>query len=231
MSFENDTSFNDIDYEFLSQSGPEKASSVSLASKKITKSPLSESPSHSKSPKVRATRNLWKPHEDELLLKLYAKHGPKWTLIGNTIGGRTCKQVRDRYLNHINPEIDYAPFTPHEDLQLVSLQALLGSKWKEISERMPGRSPAQVKNRFYLYLNPNKKQNINSLSVSKNGSNSTIEMNIGSYTELAPNNTPPQFIPEEDIGFGFISYDQVDEAEPAPQFDIFQDFSNFLGSK
>jgi len=229
MSLENDSFFNDIDFEFASQTEPVETSPLLKTSKKIAKSPASESSNNSKSPKARAARNMWKPHEDELLLELFAKYGPKWTFIGQTIGGRTCKQVRDRYLNHIRPDIDNAPFTAQEDQQLVSLQALLGNKWKEISEKMPGRSPAQVKNRFYLYLGPQKKTNMTSLRITKNERNSSVEMNIGSSSEF-------YFFEDKDIGFDFISFNQASESQQinqgdaVPQYDIFQDFgfSNFL---
>jgi len=148
---------------------------------------------------------MWKPYEDELLLELYAKHGPKWTFIGNTIGGRTCKQVRDRYLNHIRPDISYAPFTLQEDQNLVKLHADIGHKWKEIAEKMPGRSPAQVKNRFYLYLNPHKKMNIPTVSHSSNGIK--VEEIKQKKNEV--------YFSGEDFGFGFISYDQeqINETE------------------
>ena len=208
LPLENEVYFTNSDFEFLSETEPEKTSPLLKTSKKISKSASSESSNNSKSPKARASRNMWKPHEDELLLELYAKYGPKWTYIGNTIGGRTCKQVRDRYLNHIRPDISYAPFTPQEDQQLHVLHAQFGHKWKQIAEKMPGRSPAQVKNRFYLYLNPHKKMKNAFLS------HSLVGKNIG-FSQDPGQNQREVYFSGEDYGFGFISYEQEEQVNEA----------------
>jgi len=238
ISLENDASFSDIDYSSLTPTDTEIISGIHRNSKKIAKSPSSGALSPSKSPKTRATRNLWKPQEDELLLQLYAKHGPKWTLIGKSIGGRTCKQVRDRYLNNLQPDINNEAFTQEEDEKLLSLYGLLGSKWKEIASQMPGRTQSQVKNRYYLSMKGPRKPS--SLAVSKNASYTTISTTNGSCVELT--NNFEHFNLENDPGFGFISYSQTfgfglgpgqpknetkPEATSQPQFN----FSNFLGNQ
>lgn len=108
-----------ISYEnFLFQSDPnfyknedkadycDEPSTLSPHSKKICKKNKKEVENMPEAPKTRKVRNLWKKEEDVLLLELVAKYGPKWTLIGKTIGGRACKQVRDRYNNHLRPNIN-----------------------------------------------------------------------------------------------------------------------------
>ncbi len=131
----------------------------------------------------------------------------------------------------MRPDINNSPFTPQEDEVLVCLYNQLGSKWKDIAERMPGRTQAQVKNRFYLYLRPNKNSNVaslstlNTLSTLKTARNSSTEMNIGSSSES-------YFFEDKDLGFDFTNFNQVSEPQrdAVPQCDIFQDFdfSNFL---
>jgi len=120
-------------------------------SKKITKKlkPSDLSPQEIKS---RATRNPWKPYEDQLLIELVQRVGPQWTLIGKLIGGRSCRQVRDRYLNKLRPNINHGPFTLEEDEELTALYYGLGAKWSMIGEKMKGRTESQVKNRFYMVL-------------------------------------------------------------------------------
>jgi len=119
-----------------------------ILSKKIAKQ--AKSPSGDKKEKTK--KNLWTQAEDKLLIELIAQYGQKWTLIGRLIGGRKCKQVRDRYLNYLNPEIKTTPFTPEEDNQLISLFNKMGNKWKQIANNMTGRSESQVKNRYYRHL-------------------------------------------------------------------------------
>jgi len=171
-----------------------------INSKKISKKDKS-SPISAETPKARAVRNLWKSHEDELLVKLYAEHGPKWTLIGRLIGNRTCKQVRDRYLNNLRPNIKNEPFTQEEDEQLVALYYQFGTKWKQVASIMSGRTQSQVKNRFYLHLKDTLANfKINPFAVTKKDSAcsaSTVDTEYG----------------QEDAGFGFISYDK-EERKP-----------------
>jgi len=188
-----------------------KSQQLNQNSKKISKQPKSSSPSSTtKSPKGRAIRNLWKPHEDELLLKLYAEHGPKWTLIGRLIGGRACKQVRDRYLNNLRPNIKNEPFTPQEDEQLVSLYYQLGTKWKEIAEKMSGRTQAQVKNRFYLHLKDTLQNfKINPFAITKN--ESACSQSTVDTEHCASEDQSCDFVNSHsdlDMGFGFIQYNQ-----------------------
>jgi len=128
-----------------------KESGLLKQSKKITKE-LSDTPAKVSNKKPRTRRSLWKPHEDEKLLKLVAKYGQKWTEIGRKIGGRSCKQVRDRYLNNLRPNINTKPFSKEEDDKLISLYQNLGTKWKKIADQMPGRTESQVKNRFHIFL-------------------------------------------------------------------------------
>jgi len=156
---------------------PQTKTKGSVLSKKIAKTPKNSSPSDDASgaKKPRAKRALWQPHEDAKLLKLVEKYGQKWTEIGRKIGGRTCKQVRDRYLNNLRPNINNSPFTKEEDEKLVELYLKLGTKWKQIAELIPGRTESQVKNRFYIYHKDSVSQyNKNALQIAKIGSNSSV---------------------------------------------------------
>jgi len=190
-------------------------------SKKIAKQPKLESPTSStKSPKTRAVRNLWKAHEDELLLQLYAQHGPKWTLIGRLIGGRACKQVRDRYLNNLRPDINNSPFSQQEDEQLVSLYYQLGTKWKDIAARMAGRTQSQVKNRFYLHLKDSLQNfKIEPLAITKTESTSTAATEHDQSSDFVSSHS------DLDMGFGFIQYNQDNFRELDLKFD-----ENFFAS-
>jgi len=175
--------------DFLTQDAPESPSSLVKTSKKITKTSRGSDAQSSKSRRPKSTKHLWTPLEDRQLLELRAEHGDKWTLIGNLIGGRSCKQVRDRYLNYLNPSVKLTPFTTQEDQELISLYNQLGRRWKLIADKMAGRSESQVKNRFYRHLAAvleNDKLTVSKLdSICSNSTNGTEACSSGDASPLA----------------------------------------------
>jgi len=79
---------------------------------------------------------LWSPHEDELLRQAVSKCGTNWAEVVKMVPGRNNKQVRDRWSNSLDPDLDLAPLTPPEIRQIIHLQQELGNKWKEIAAKM-----------------------------------------------------------------------------------------------
>lgn len=47
----------------------------------------------------------WSPQEDQHLLDMLAVHGKRWLLVAKELNGRSSKNVRERYLNHLQPGI------------------------------------------------------------------------------------------------------------------------------
>lgn len=85
-------------------------------------------------------------------MELVTVHGQSWALIASMMGGRTGKQIRDRYLNNLRPDIKNVEWTKKEDQQLIALFRQIGRKWSKIASLMQGRTEGQVKNRFYSYI-------------------------------------------------------------------------------
>lgn len=52
---------------------------------------------------------------------------------------RTGKQIRERFINQLNPEIKIGEWTQEEDLLILELFKKFGSKWTEISKQLAGR--------------------------------------------------------------------------------------------
>jgi len=133
------------------QENRSNTSKLNKASKKISKaSPASEdSPKKASSRRHNKARNPWTPKEDQKLVDLMKKYGQSWAMISSLMDGRTGKQVRDRFLNKLRPNIRCGDWSQREDEILVSLCKELGNRWSLIATHLPGRTEAQVKNRYY----------------------------------------------------------------------------------
>ena len=103
----------------------------------------------------RAKQVRWSSAEDNQIRELIAQFGEKWAVLSKIVGTRTGKQIRDRYNNYLRSDITNAKFTQEEDSRLLQLFEEFGSKWAQIAEHMPGRTEAQVKNRYYSHLKKN----------------------------------------------------------------------------
>lgn len=85
----------------------------------------------------------------------------KWTKIAKAIKselgieGRTGKQCRERWHNHLNPEITKDDWTEEEEKKIFELQKQMGNKWSEIASLMPGRTDNAIKNCFYSAIRRN----------------------------------------------------------------------------
>lgn len=94
-------------------------------------------------------KGSWKKDEDVKILDMVAKYGKSWSKISKLLGTRNGKQIRDRFINVLDPEIKKGKFTEEEDLALVQLFRSLGPKWATISKFFPNRTADMIKNRFH----------------------------------------------------------------------------------
>ncbi len=100
-------------------------------------------------------RKNWIGEEDNLLMELVSKYGQNWQVISNHMrssANRTGKQIRERYLNKLDPKISREPFTEEEDRIVLEEYKRIGKKWSEISKILHGRPENSVKNRFYSHI-------------------------------------------------------------------------------
>ncbi|KEP60614.1 UNVERIFIED_CONTAM: Myb family DNA-binding domain-containing protein [Hammondia hammondi] len=100
----------------------------------------------------------WSAEEDARLAELVSRKGFKWALISSQLTGafgipRTGKQCRERWFNHVNPEVKKGDWSAEEDAMILMLQNELGNRWATIAKKLRGRTENAVKNRFISLSN------------------------------------------------------------------------------
>ena len=96
----------------------------------------------------------WKHEEDIKLKELVQELGiKKWakialelnTCFGNQRRGKNC---RERWNNHLDPNINKGEWAYDEDLVLMTRHKEIGRKWSIIAKEFKGRTENSVKNRW-----------------------------------------------------------------------------------
>ncbi|KAE9048127.1 hypothetical protein PR003_g737 [Phytophthora rubi] len=146
----------------------------------------------------------WSPHEDDLLRRLVATEQKNWGDVASKIPGRTSKQCRERWHNHLDPQIVRGAYTPEEDRLILEAQARLGNRWSVIAAMLPGRTEDAVKIRWkshcrvwrarkYLRKNPN--SDVDMLSEPAQTPRTPLVPPMGDFKWPVP---PPPASDEED---------------------------------
>ena len=117
--------------------------------------------------KSKSGPKAWTKEEDSMLLSIVQgmQMPMKWSIVAQSLHGRTGKQCRERYVNHLNPRLKVTDWTVVEDATIFHLYNSIGSHWAKMSKVIPGRTDNGIKNRFHNLRRQYEKEDENRLRL------------------------------------------------------------------
>lgn len=104
-------------------------------------------------PSTPIIKGPWSPIEDQQLRTAIQSMSPIiWEEVAKFVPTRTANQCKERWMYRLNPNVNTSRFEPWEDEIIKSERKKVGNHWTLIAQKLPGRTPCGVKNRWYSVL-------------------------------------------------------------------------------
>ncbi|KAI9918371.1 hypothetical protein PsorP6_011743 [Peronosclerospora sorghi] len=82
---------------------------------------------------TKLSKRQWSSEEDEALEVAVQTMGANdWPVIARLLPGRCGKQCRERWVNHLSPDVNKEAWTEQEDLVIFNTRDRIGNRWADI---------------------------------------------------------------------------------------------------
>jgi len=129
-----------------------------------------------------------------------------WVDLALVVGTKDPSRCRERWVNHLDPTINFDPFTKEEDEQLMKLVKIFGvGNWAKIAKWMPGRTDRKLMLRWkrldeitavkaFKENNKKKRQKVITPKLNRNSTDSKLkESDIVAVLKLKSNDSTLSF--------------------------------------